>query len=53
MLSVPPPQRAHSDKKRAWQDILTRHGIQQYAATNCAEYPNHNLQRLKLLAAQG
>ena len=27
MLSVLPPQRAHSDKRRAWQDIVTRHTL--------------------------
>lgn len=40
-MSVSPPQRAHSDKKRAWQDILTRHGIKPYTVIgfSCSVLP--------------
>lgn len=38
---LPPPQRAHSDKKRAWQDILTRHGIHSSTLSlNCTGLKN-------------
>lgn len=48
MLSVPPPQRAHSDTRGggAWQDILTRHGIQPSAVTGstCCASPSRSFQ---------